>query len=381
MDISTSHRLRRSFPNLQQLSLAPLSSRFPIDDDGYDQEAQDEPSHISSYSYIQGKSAPTTPGIISRDSSLPRKSTSHSKSKHAAPESFFAPHIDTDLSITKAQSSSALLNQGGHHVRRSTGTRSVAMLSPPASRTARQPQQNDEWLHRAGLVIASEMRESKGQSWLISRDSSTSLVDTPRDSHSVLMSGELLANDEFSPISPRYSRNPSRAASRAVSRVNSRRGSKVGSRIDFMTSMERQTPGIYSQEGYFDEVTVAEPDFVDLEDEGAVDDEEISRLAREKGSGLGGLVDRVVGFSLFNVDEDVENSSDEDHVEETVEEAEKRRQFQLKKRREHLEEAANNSANATTAHRSQEMTSPAKGEDSGWQDAAWLLSVASKVLY
>lgn len=149
--------------------------------------------------------------------------------------------------------------------------------------------------------------------------------------------------------------------------------------MDFMTPMESRSSAAFA-EGYFDEVVVGtEPDFVDAEDEGAVDDEEVSRLAQQKGFGLGGLVDRLVGFSLFNVDEDGEDTEEEDHGEETVEEAEKRKKALLKKRREQLERAASSSAIATARH--EDVRPPVQGDDGGWQDAAWLLSVASKVLY
>jgi hypothetical protein len=148
-----------------------------------------------------------------------------------------------------------------------------------------------------------------------------------------------------------------------------------------MTPMESRTPGVWASEGYFDDVaTGAEPDFVEAEDEGAVDDEEVSRLARQKGLGLGGIVDRLVGFSLFNVDEDGEES-EEDYADETVEEAAKRKQAQLMRRREQLEKAASSSANATGRTGPESIRPPVQGDDGGWQDAAWLLSVASKVLY
>ena len=81
----------------------------------------------------------------------------------------------------------------------------------------------------------------------------------------------------------------------------------TGSRVGFMTSLDGKTPGAVSAaEGYFDDIDdIAEPDFVDQEGDDT-DDEEVSRLARQKGFGLGGLVDRLVGFSLFNVEEDAE---------------------------------------------------------------------------
>jgi hypothetical protein len=375
MDVASSNRSRRSFPNLQHLSLAPLSSRFPIDDDGVDQEYDGGYTQVSSY--IQGKSMPTTPSILSRDPSQHRKAK-----KRVSHQDSLSLEIEGH-SITKAQSSSALLAQDGyHHARRSTGT-----YSPTAPRRAQhRSQNNDEWLHRAGLVIASEMRETKGQSWLVSRDSSTSLVDqSTYDLRSVLTTDQF-ADDEDSPMTPRYSRNASRVASRAPSARTSRRGSRVGSRVDMMsaimTPMEGKTPGAWAAEGYFDDIaTTAEPDFLEAEDDGAVDDEEVSRLAKQKGFGLGGIVDRLVGFSLFNVDEDGEEEEEEDEADETVEEATKRKQEHLRRRREQLERAASSSAVATGRAEKEAIRPPIQGDDGGWKDAAWLLSVASKVLY
>jgi len=150
--------------------------------------------------------------------------------------------------------------------------------------------------------------------------------------------------------------------------------------MDFVTPLDGRTPAVWAKEGYFDEVaTEEEPDFVEAEDEGAVDDEEVSRLAQEKGFGLGGLVDRLVGFSLFNVDEDGEETEEEHHAEETAEEVANRKEAQVRRRREQLERAASSSAVAIV--RPEGVRPPVQGEDGGWQDAAWLLSVASKVLY
>jgi len=60
-------------------------------------------------------------------------------------------------------------------------------------------------------------------------------------------------------------------------------------------------------EGYFDDPEdIAEPD------DGALD-EEVSRLSKQKGFGFGGIIDRMVGFSLFNVDEDREQTADNDN--------------------------------------------------------------------
>jgi hypothetical protein len=372
MERTSSRRSRRSFPNLQHLSLAPLSSRFPIDDDGYDRDVQDASPLASSY--IQGKSAPTTPSILSRSHSRQRRSR-----KLSVHDSKAAPNLDIADQMINSKSTSALLAQGQrHHSRRSTGTH-----SPVAARHAKNPSQpDDEWLHRAGLAIASEMRSTKGQAWIVSRDSSTSLVDQSAIEHSythdhlfAARSGQHFGEIEDGFVSPRFSRNPSRAPSAKTSR----RGSRAGSKMDFMTPMDARTPAQWTADGYFGNLEAAEPDFVEVEDEGAEDEQEVSRLARQKGSGLGGLVDKLVGFSLFNVDEDAESEED-DEPEETAEEIAKRKQLERKRRRAQLERAASSSALATSRAETVQPPEP-QGEEGGWQDAAWLLSVASKILY
>lgn len=387
MDVQPAHRSRRSFPNLQHLSLAPLSSRFPIDGDDFEAEPDSANDRIR-ISYIQGKSAPTTPSILSesRSSSRPRNGKT-SKRRHAhATDHYFSPDLEiSDIQIPKAKSAVGLDSAGGmkmHHVRRATGE----TLSPMHTRHVPRPmlaQTDDEWLHRAGMIMSAEARENKGQAWLVSRDSSTSLV-----AHT--LSGEHLDEDDQHIMSPHYSHMHSRVASRTVSRVasrapsarTSRRGSMVGgSRLGFMTPMDAKTPGsvMGGAEGYFDDVeAMAEPDFVEAEDDGALDDEEISRLSKQKGFGFSGLVDRLVGFSLFNVEEDAEETEDDD-AEMSNEEAIKKRQAELKKKREELARAAKHSAEALQRG---EHVQPANEEGEGrWQDAAWLLSVASKVLY
>ncbi|KIW05167.1 uncharacterized protein PV09_03718 [Verruconis gallopava] len=392
MDVQPAHRSRRSFPNLQHLSLAPLSSRFPLDGDDFEAEPDHDADRIR-LSYIQGKSAPTTPSILaeSRNSSRPRSASKSAKRRSAhGHEHYFSPDLRfEDMHLPKAKSAVGLVDAaaGGrlHHARRATGEGTLSpMHTRHVPRESKSSNDDDEWLHRAGMIMSAEARENKGQSWLVSRDSSTSLV-------AYTMSGEHLDDDvQGAPTSPYLSRTQSHIASHVASRVGSRapsartsrRGSLAagGSRVGFMTSMDGKTPGsVVASEGYFDDVAdIAEPDFVDPDEDGIVDDEEVSRLAKQKSFGFGRLIDRMVGFSLFNVDEDAEEVED-DESELSKEEALKRKQAALKRRREELAKAAESSAYAT---RRADQIEPAKqGEEGGWQDAAWLLSVASKVLY
>lgn len=111
----SSRSSRRSFPNLHHLSLAPLSSKYLLDASSPTSPSGDSTRAFRT-SYIQGKSAPATPGILSL-------SQSHSPSRHGrstartyAYDGYFLPADapSRDLgAIPKAKSSSALLAAPG----------------------------------------------------------------------------------------------------------------------------------------------------------------------------------------------------------------------------------------------------------------------------
>jgi hypothetical protein len=228
------HRGRSSL-NLNQLSLAPLTSRFPLPD--YDVVA-DSTQHVS---YIEGRSAPTTPSILSRSSSrvsLPRPSST---------------------ALPKSRSSTYLL--AGHRK-----SRSVAATPTGATGPRRNIKRGDisakdrndlDWLLRAGTSISSSTRESKGQTWLVSRASSTSLSglrdeddeefqadhSREREQASRRGSGNITfdADDEFSPGTTRRSLSfgPAPTGSRPLSRFGSRANSRHGSRAQLFTGKRR----------------------------------------------------------------------------------------------------------------------------------------------
>ncbi|KAF2461608.1 hypothetical protein BDY21DRAFT_376504 [Lineolata rhizophorae] len=476
---------RRSFPNLHHLSLAPLSSRFPIDDAADDDGSGSQhsgsgggdPSFPRS-SYIANASAPTTPSILGRSPSRRRlHSNKGVSSKHGGHRAMYyysghAPGLRPDAAdlapgdITKAKSSSALLGGSSalgplpHGARTGTLTpagssakrRSAGYLGPSAGG---RDTGADEWLHRAGLAIAAEARESKGQAWLVSRASSTSLVRSSEDNDDSdsaeadglddegaagrrggrlgsdddrfrlrLRRASLASSDPFDDTADELGaaapaahaaagrtprRSGSRLASAPASRWASRHGSRVGgSRPDLHGAGGWRTPrtgGALGEEtgggGYFgdDVVLAAEPDFVEGdpdEDEAAIEDEaEVARLAGESGAfGLGGWVDRLIGWSLFSVDEDAEGSDVEEGegtaagaaaaaattVSQAEEEGKKRRGEEAARRREDLERIT--ASIVTGEHHGEpavEVQEPAQ-EEGGWHDAAWLLSVASKVI-
>ncbi|EUC43068.1 hypothetical protein COCMIDRAFT_28437 [Bipolaris oryzae ATCC 44560] len=199
--------------------------------------------------------------------------------------------------------------------------------------------------------------------------------------------------------------------SRVPSARPSRRGSRVGSRVDLMTGLGIKT-AIEPEERFI------EPDFIEADEDSDGDEEEVARLARERGFGLGGWMDRLIGWSLFAVDEDREGSSDsEDEDDEeggdaregkglsgkdlklddlTKEELKLRREVEAKRRKMEREaiiaaaavksqhgehEVGSRPSTAGEGEGSEEQSRRVNEEAGGWQDAAWLLSVASKALF
>jgi hypothetical protein len=251
-------------------------------------------------------------------------------------------------------------------------------------------------LLRASASISTSTRESKGQAWLVSRASSTSLAGEREDEEEELERTHASdrenisrkasrrasiatadADDEFSPIANRRSLSfgPSTGGrGQPLSRFGSRSNSRRGSRAQLFT------PGAIDRDGYFDhpgsaqEEFIAEPDFVDIDEEiyeaesSKVDEEVVRKLARANSAGLGGWVEKMLGWSLFAVDEDGED------IEDTEQEVDHGTQSSVASTRKDYTSPEN--ADQVIAN-----MPPLRDEDAGgWQDAAWLLSVASRVL-
>ncbi|KAJ5542175.1 hypothetical protein N7535_004598 [Penicillium sp. DV-2018c] len=226
---------RRSYPSLNHVSLAPLTRRFPIDDDS-DTDALDYFNHRENVdfqgsggtrtppapSYLASVSVPSTPAILSHSRSNSRTRHTHARSKSST-------RSDTNLQ-------SQNLTPPLHHSARTQTQTQTHKNQPSISSTQGRRQPPDtpqrtskpdaEWMLRAGIALASSTREEKGQSWLTKRETSTSL-DPPFDEtatrhHKRTKSG----------ASSRKSRSgastPAGAFSRAASRRSSRRGSRVG---------------------------------------------------------------------------------------------------------------------------------------------------------
>ncbi|KND92819.1 hypothetical protein TOPH_02697 [Tolypocladium ophioglossoides CBS 100239] len=351
-------RKNRSSTNINPLSLAPLTIKLPLDDN----DDFPDPQPLRSTSYLQGKSAPTTPGLLSR-SATPSRSRSH----HRNPSAPSGP-------ITKSKSSSHLA--GAHARKPASGTatprrrRDDGLLGP-------KDRNDGDWLLRTGALMSSEAREYKGQAWLVSRQSSTSLtgmLDADEEAFEQELARERLASRRGSSgladddATPNGSKFPSRFNSRSHSTTENR--SHLGTPLD-------HTGGDGS---YFlsQEASIAGPDFVNLDekleelerDTTQEDEAAVRRLVRRGHSGEGSWISNVIGWSLFSVDENDEESDDDD---ESFAEEDLARSGRSGWSGRHFEGVSN-------APPLERIPPPATNEG-GWKDAAWLLSVASKVVF
>ncbi|KAB8303147.1 hypothetical protein EYC80_004596 [Monilinia laxa] len=381
-----SKRHNRSSTNLTNLTMAPLISKLPPSKDDY------FPDHPS---YIDDRSLPTTPSILSR-------SSSRVSLRKPAPMNLTIPKSKSSIHLTAAPRTphtpgprSGTTTPSRHsHLRNAIATDNLQI-----STFSEKDRNDSDWLLRAGAVISSSTRESKGQLWLVSRASSTSLQkDADEDAferelarereHSSRRGsrrGSFDADDEFSPVTTRrslsfgpatgaFSRPMSRYGSRANSRIGSRANSRRGSRAALITPMTAD-----KERGYFDsEFTLeeypAEPDFVNAEEEVFEDGDEarkdeaiVKKLARASRLGLGGWVENLLGWNLFAVEEDGEEAE--------FDTSDEKEESELSSRpsRHTLDEMG-----GTPVEEQMPPLNP--NEADGWHDAAWLLSVASKVI-
>ncbi|OJD18869.1 hypothetical protein AJ78_01124 [Emergomyces pasteurianus Ep9510] len=353
-NIPNSFRSRRSHTSLHHISLAPLTSRFPVDDDDgpdsdyfYSNQDDSGPSrrfayspHPATMSYLASVSVPTTPPILSRNpsySSLSKKKTSPSLSQMS----------DTKLDKMGSE-------QARHHRR----AKSYISQRPKLYNTAKR--QDSEWLLRAGSLLSSATREEKGQSWLVKRASSTSLAaeeipdnERRRNSHhsrhthsrrprSGLSTPTILSRRPSSshPASKfcsgaDLSMTAAHLAGQSLESRASIPDDTVGLVPDFvdenlrneMSAMypspigQATTPRERGVRGFDDSLyptlsrrnsaldssfSASTSELSDSEiDEEEVDEAEMQRLTRERGLGLGRWIDRLVEWTLFNVEEEI----------------------------------------------------------------------------
>ncbi|KAF2153024.1 hypothetical protein K461DRAFT_133002 [Myriangium duriaei CBS 260.36] len=508
-------RSRRSHPSFSDLRLAPLSVPEPKQGNEPFKSPRTPGSidlstahayRANHASYLAGRSAPSTPGIL-RDSSRRRQYGGLSRQSHEDEQDENTENVDPGYFAYNAvqlashggvpdqstgyidEKPKSMSESGLYKVSsRGKGEPNLAPLKTannsakrrshhsgtPASvtrgRGGKSQEREDDWLSHATMFTTSLLAEGKGQSWASSQSSNMNLhsytshghqssngfssyqvssdsefddplADStatlkPRDKSkrsSARLSfppGSGLTYDEFEhPLrSPALSTGwGSRFGSRAASRSNSRRGSRVAmtkglsglstphdsssaayrfgavppsaddndsattpkgvvpdfvdpsARAEIQASLasvarqQRQRERAQLDGGYF----AGHSDGTDDEDARSSEDEkEVARLARTPGFGLGGfgILDRLVGLGNFALDEQDEDlgqmrASDEEEAATPREEA-------GRKGRGGMPGLA-----VWKGKKDGEVKESTQEEGTGgWRDAAWLLSVASKVL-
>ncbi|KAK4939606.1 hypothetical protein LTR10_020106 [Elasticomyces elasticus] len=150
---------RRSHPNLQHLSLAPLTPKYPIAPADYSPYFDPSTSELhTSTSISQIASLPSPGGILTSHSAAHSRANSRTRLKRKT-RSAVSIQAPTSGSYAEATPSGALTSEGFGH------KKSGLHLHTSDS----------SWLIQTGLTLTESSRESKGQSWLSKRDSSTSL--------------------------------------------------------------------------------------------------------------------------------------------------------------------------------------------------------------
>ncbi|MCJ1295880.1 hypothetical protein MMC34_007445 [Xylographa carneopallida] len=326
---------RRSHPNLHHLSVTPLTPAFRLPPT---KDLTSPPRHHPT-SYLFPSSLPQTPSLLSRSPSRTRLPRS-SKSSFALSDLSGAL---TPLTYTKTP---PLRSR----------TRSVA--------PALDSDHTASWLLQTGALLMSAAAEAKGQAWLAARSSSTSLRDLDAQPYPGL-GGDVAyrADDEFSPVSTRYSRPGSRRASAR----GSRRASGVGETMGLEGKGEGGEDG-----GYFG----GDVDFVDEDEE--VEEDEEGEMRRVVWGRVGGWVDWVVGWMDWRVDGEEEEEREEGVGGEVGEEVGEEDVEKMDGRR-----RGRDDGHRIVMPRKEDLgkleVPPPEGEG-GWKDAVWLLRVAKKVL-
>jgi hypothetical protein len=375
-------RKNRSTTNLNHLSLAPLTSKLPI----HDQDEIPEPATAplrTPRSYLQGKSAPTTPGLLTRSP------TGRSRSRGRSTRAALAAAAAAADQIPKSKSTTHLGAASRGHSRCHSGTGGSGTATPSTRRRHRddgngfpaRDRNDSDWLLRTGVMISTETRESKGQAWLVSRASSTSLAARDDDDE-----------EEGAAVNQEARRDTFGNAMGADegdlvdSAQSSRFGSRTHSRGQVLTPGERrQLDDYFGSQGEFREEGsgIPGPDFVNLDerleaidrDTTEEDEAHVQKLVKRGPLGHGTWLGSMLPWSLWSVQERDEETDDPEDGAPSTEDGDEGSGFTLKR----SQSTASCHLRDLTAIQEERPPPPGDGED-GWQDAAWLLSVASKVL-
>nr|POF16394.1 hypothetical protein CFP56_23912 [Quercus suber] len=403
---SRSSSRKRSSTNLANLRLAPLSTRFAEPAPSSSQTNRrprsplDSPEFTRQHStYLAGKSAPSTPGILSRSSSrthlsgggLSRRADlydeedinandpggyiGHGSYERAEIGSGRIPKARSEatLSMKKSKQGTTSTSRPGY-ARSSTSNAPSGATTPRASRT-KHSSVDEDWLTRTRVATGALLAESKGQSWYAARSATTNVApmdstdddgddDDNYEEMAAQAAREARATGSLSPTSVRASKERpwgSRYGSRSVSRRTSRRGSVTTPRplesLDLLSYFDSQFP--------------------DADESSADDEPEIEPYPL---GGITGLVDRLMGFGLFaSAADDRDDPTDHSEAErraETAEQAKARMDRESRRRREEKERLV-------AVKEAADIEAPVAADvaEGGWADVSYLLSVAAKAMF
>ncbi|RMZ77529.1 hypothetical protein DV737_g4313, partial [Chaetothyriales sp. CBS 132003] len=194
----------------EHLSLAPLAPKYPIEPADYSPYFDPSTAEVHTSASIAHVSALPSPGGILSNSPSSSRATSRSRLKKRARSQAAINLADSGVA---AAPSGALTSDGFGHpaLRPGHGDRA------PTSRSQLRLTGSD-WIVQTGLTLAASSRENKGQSWIVQRNSSTSLASL-----------HVTVDEPARERRPRSVRVPS-FGSRPGSRPTSRAGSRAGSR-------------------------------------------------------------------------------------------------------------------------------------------------------
>lgn len=368
------------------LSLAPLTPKYPIDPADYDAYYDPSTSELhTSASLSQIATLPSPGGILSHSPArsratsrnrLKRKTKSHVNILEPGREKSEAT-IDDDMEIIDHKPQNKDLN---------TKSKSQPQL-------AKLQTQDPSWLVQTGLSLTESSRETKGQSWISKRDSSTSLANTSIDSYF----DAKRTRDGRTPRSGRATPARSRVGSRNVSRNASR--SRLGDLRMTRTSYSSDdleatpvasfatAPEVEDQIREEDELEEIEPNWADEKTQAEVAAQLQEELAQEYGDYDGD----PYGMLDFEGQGDGDSSEDEAEVKRAMkrwrvggwmdgaidallmveqETAEQEKENEAEKKRASIDADAYEGA--------EELQEPAP---KGWGELSWISNVLKKNMF
>ncbi|RKF75365.1 hypothetical protein GcM3_085009 [Golovinomyces cichoracearum] len=350
-----------SLQHINRLSLAPMTLKWPLSDP----ESLMELDYHSNY--MSDRSIPTTPSILSR---TPSCTFTHKTPRTNFPKSKSSSHLLT------SKASSVGINSGRGRPKNETRSRSLS-----------HHRSDSVWLLRAGAVMISSAREAKGQDWLVSRASSTSIRRLQEDDHKEWERAYLRESEHQSKLSSArgstlgdnssgYS-SPKRSMSMNISPTSrienyplSRRESKI---LSLNSPMTKEPDNYFEWKDFSDENKfLQEPELLDTEyvceDEEAIDQDEaiVKDFSRAYNKGIGGWVEKILKRRLFTMDDEIDDIDTDD-------ESEKVYSTDLSK-------PSLQSFDIATFPVDIDVPPAQDGDVSVWEDAVWFLNVAMKAL-